>query len=500
MAQKKELWMMSWWPRPGISARIFINLILLLCMVFGIGLTTIWYSSQLNSMLHRLIAEDMAAFQASREMETELANQKGFVTYYFLDHDPKWLNELAVHRGAFLDWYDRAVAVDKKPEHQALLDQIIEKYQKYVADKDQVIEMYQAGQREKGESLHWRVRERFFELNVLCIRYKEANQDHINSIRAEGQTKVDRIFTLTVVFMSAAIVLGVLLVFFLFTQILIPIRRLSRKTALENAQTASGNEVSVLSNHVHGLMENMDRARTELEQSQARLMNSEKMAMVGKLATEVAHSIRNPMTSINMRLFSLRRNLELTDFQQEDFEVVAEEMRRLDNIVRNFLEFSRPHKLKKQQILLSRIIDMTVELLSYRLELHCVSVIRKQKTDISMIDGDPELLKEVFVNLIVNACEAMENGGEVVVSEEEAFFPDGRPCVRITVADNGPGMNEAVLCRALEPFETTKPSGTGLGLFIAVRIVEEHGGTLGLDSKEGEGTTFVLTFPVSREK
>ena len=109
-------------------------------------------------------------------------------------------------------------------------------------------------------------------------------------------------------------------------------------------------------------MEEMDRARTELKQSKALLMNSEKMALVGKLATEVAHSIRNPMTSINMRLFSLKRNLEMSDVQKEDFEVVADEMRRLDNIVRNFLEFSRPHKLKKQKVNISDVIDMTIDL------------------------------------------------------------------------------------------------------------------------------------------
>jgi signal transduction histidine kinase len=256
----------------------------------------------------------------------------------------------------------------------------------------------------------------------------------------------------------------------------------------------------VLGHHVRGLMENMDRARSELKQSQAMLVNSEKMALVGKLATEVAHSIRNPMTSINMRLFSLKRNLELTDLQQEDFEVVSAEMRRLDNIVRNFLEFSKPHKLKKQQIYISRVIDMTLDLLCYRLELHSVSVVRKQSADLPPIEADPELLKEVFVNLMVNACEAMEDGGEIEIHEEAAFAENIGWAVLVKVSDNGPGMSEEVRTRALEPFETTKANGTGLGLFIAVRIVEEHGGTLELHSKEDEGTTFVMTFPAAGEQ
>lgn len=488
---------MARWRPPGISTRIFINLFMLLCATFGIGLTSIWYSVQFNTMLNQVIEKDMEALQASREMETELARQKGFVTYYFLDGDPKWLNELAVHRKSFIKWFQQAVEVDQKSEHKILLEQIHENYKRYKTDKDEVIELYQAGDRKAGEALHWKVRENFFELNDLCLRYKQANEFHIQQVRDESHSRLQRITAAVVIFMSLALVLAILLVFFMVTQVLIPIRRLSQKTATKEETSPAGNEVKVLSNHVRGLMANMDRARSELEQSQAMLVNSEKMALVGKLATEVAHSIRNPMTSINMRLFSLKRNLELTDFQQEDFEVVSAEMRRLDNIVRNFLEFSKPHKLKKQQINISRVIDMTLDLLCYRLELHSVSIVRKQSADLPPIEADPELLKEVFVNLMVNACEAMEDGGEIVISEEAAFAENIGRAVLVKVSDNGPGMSEEVRSRVLEPFETTKANGTGLGLFIAVRIVEEHGGTFELHSIEDEGTTFIMTFPAA---
>ncbi len=490
---------MKWWIRLGFSSRIFINMFLLLSTTFGMGVTSIWYADQFNKMLNQVIYEDMAALQASRAIETELANQKGFVTYYFLDGDAKWLNELAVHRREFVKWLEQAYEIDHKPVHIAMLDQIRSKYEKYVKDKDQVIELYQSGDRKKGEVLHWAVRKNFSELNDLCLQYIHATELNIKKVQATGHLRLKRISAVAVFLIAASLVLGVLLAFFMVTQILIPIRRLSRKTATKDETLTSGDEVRVLSTHVQGLMEDIDRTRSELEQSQELLMNSEKMALVGKLATEVAHSIRNPMTSISMRLFSLKRNLELTQFQQEDFEVVSEEMRRLDNIVRNFLEFSKPHKLKKQRIEVSKVIDMTVDLLCYRLELDAVSVVRKQSTRLPHIDGDPELLKEVFVNLIVNACEAMENGGEIMISEEEALAENIGRAVLVKVKDNGPGMSEEVRKRVLEPFETTKPEGTGLGLFIAVRIIKEHGGTLELQSKEGQGTTIVITFPASEE-
>ena len=327
----------------------------------------------------------------------------------------------------------------------------------------------------------------------------EANESNIKQVQAAGHLRLKRIFLFSAVFMSVSLVLVVLLAFVMVFQILAPIRRLSREAAETKNFSGSGDELRVLSTHVHGLMDDRNRTRSELEQSQELLVNSEKMVLVGRLATEVAHSIRNPMTSINMRLFSLKRNLSLTDVQKEDFEVVVEEMRRLDNIVRNFLEFSKPHKLKKQRLDISGIIDTTLELLSYRLELHSVTVVREQGSHLPPVDGDPALLKEVFVNLMVNACEAMETGGEIVIMEEEAIAENIGRALMVKVMDNGPGMSEEVQKRVLEPFETTKPEGTGLGLFIAVRIIKEHGGTLTLHSKEGEGTTFVITLPASEE-
>lgn len=490
---------MKWWRQLGLSIRIFIIMFLLLCTTFGMGLTAIWYADQFNKMLNTVIVEDMAALQASREIETELANQKGFVTYYFLDGDPKWLNELAVHRQAFMRWFNIAYKIDKKPAQRALLDQIQLKYGKYITEKDQVIGLYKGGDRRAGEALHWKVREHFFELNGLCIQYMHANEFNIKQVQEISHLRLKRISTTAVIFMSASLLLVILLAFVMISQVLVPIRRLAKNTTVSESIGSTGNEVRTLSRRVYSLMKDMDRTRSELEQSQELLLNSEKLALCGKLATEVAHSIRNPMTSINMRLFSLKRSLELSDFQQEDFEVVSEEMRRLDNIVRNFLEFSRPHKLKKQRIIISEVIDKTLDLLCHRLELHSVDIIRKQSAKLPAIEADSELLKEVFVNLMVNACEAMQDGGEIVISEEEALAEKIGRAVVVKVQDNGPGMSEEVRKRVLEPFETTKADGTGLGLFIAVRIIEEHGGTLELRSKEGQGTMFILTFPASEE-
>jgi signal transduction histidine kinase len=221
--------------------------------------------------------------------------------------------------------------------------------------------------------------------------------------------------------------------------------------------------------------------------------------MVGKLAAGVAHSIRNPLTSVKMRLFSLERSLQLSPTEKEDMEVISEEIRHLDTIVRNFLEFSRRPKLKIQSVSPSDIVDMAIQLLRHRLESYGVAVELYRQRRLPNIEADPEQLKEVLVNLIVNACDATGEGGKILIREEEGVTDPVGHVVVIRVSDNGPGVPEVIKDKIFQPFFSTKEEGTGLGLSIAARIVEDHSGCLSLRSKEGKGATFIITLPCKAE-
>jgi len=219
------------------------------------------------------------------------------------------------------------------------------------------------------------------------------------------------------------------------------------------------------------------------------------MALVGKLAAGVAHSIRNPLTSVKMRLFSLERHLELSSTQKEDLEVISEEIRHIDNIVRSFLEFSRPPKLQMQKTSLSDVVDSALTLLSHRLESYGVTVEVKRAERLPEIGGDPEQLKEVLVNLILNSCEAMVDGGKITIQEGKGqVVPLGRVAF-LKYSDNGPGVPASIRDKIFQPFYSTKEEGTGLGLSIASRIIQEHSGFIELTSREGEGAIFIITLP-----
>jgi signal transduction histidine kinase len=286
-----------------------------------------------------------------------------------------------------------------------------------------------------------------------------------------------------------------LLAFVFVYQILEPLRRLTLEAYRAAVPARSENEVKALSRGVRVLLHDVDHTQSELVRSRESLLQAEKMALVGKLAAGMAHSIRNPFTSVKMRLFSLGRSLDLDAVQRDDFDVITEEIRHIDTIVQNFLEFSRPPKLKMQPVDPSSVVDSALRLLEHRLKAYGMTVAVDRPVPLPLVRADAEQLKEVLVNLVVNACEAMAPGGRISIEERPAPFGTHGQAAVIRVRDDGPGIPPHLVEKVFQPFFSTKEQGTGLGLSIAQRIIGEHSGSLEVESIDGKGAVFTITLP-----
>jgi signal transduction histidine kinase len=488
------------WTYISLRARILLLLgALMLTSLIG-GLVTIWHTGAADTLFISLIDKNLASYQAAEGLEIALLKQKGYLTYYFLDGNPEWLDKLKQDHESFLDWLAKANTSATTPVITKILDKISSKYRHYNTEREQVINLYKNGQRDEGARLHGEIRHQFLEIYELCENYKLISQEVISQIKDDSRSQAVFIKTMAFVVMPSVVFLGLLLAYILIKQLLEPIRQLSMETGVSADAPGAGDEVQALSRRVHDLIENVDQAQSKLERSQEHLLQSEKMAMVGKLAAGVAHSIRNPLTSVKMRLFSLGRTLDFSPTQHEDFEVISEEIRHIDTIVGNFLEYSRPPKLTMQKISPSDVVDNALQLLRHRLESYNVEVKLKRPRPLPEVWADPDQLKEVLVNLLTNACEAMGTGGSIILREGETFLQSIGQVVTIQVSDNGPGIPESVQDKIFQPFFSTKEEGTGLGLSIAARILGEHGGWLDLESREGLGTTFTLNLPYRKIK
>lgn len=484
------------WNRISLRNRIYLILAALLFITVSGGAVMVWYTYQMEGLLASIISRDLAAYQSAEALENALINQKGFVSYFFIDGDPDWLRQLGEYRQIFKERLTDASSLAAKEQEKAVIKQIESNYESYIVSKDRVIDYYRNGESEAGAILHEKVRGLFFNILDLCEKYKKLQTNKIIRASEESHIRAVKLRGIAGIAMFFAFLLVVLFAFFLAKHILGPVRKLALEVDRNGDFLSSENEIKALSSSVRGLIQDANHTQSELEKSREHLLQTEKMALVGKLAAGMAHSIRNPFTSVKMRLFSLSRSLELSGSQEEDFEVISEEIRHIDNIVQNFLEFSRPPRLKMHQISPSIVVDSAIQLLGHRLKSYGVSIKVIRKHPLPEIQADPEQLKEVIVNIIVNACESLKDGGSIVIHEEESFVEPLKNVAVLRIGDNGPGIPESIQDKILQPFFTTKEDGTGLGLSITARIVEEHGGWLDIKSREGEGTTFIITLPI----
>ncbi|MFH0729924.1 MAG: ATP-binding protein [Pseudomonadota bacterium] len=485
------------WSRSTLRTRLSgILTALVLISVIGGGVM-IWYTYRMEGLLSDIINKHLAAFEAAEALETTLVNQKGFVSYYFMDKDPDWLRQLGEYRQIFKSRLDQAKRNANTQALNDILEQIEKEYNRYIEAKDQVIVLYKVDRIEEGAALHKQVRGSFFIILGLCEKYKQIHKEQIMQARDTTHSQARHLRITAAAAAGVSFLLAIGLILFLVNQILAPVHRLAEEAGgRADERIEEKNEITSLHRSVQGLLDDVDSTRQELEKSREHLLQSEKLALVGKLAAGMAHSIRNPFTSVKMRLFSLSRALELTDTQKDDLTVISDEIRHIDTIVQNFLEFSRPPRLQIQQISPSVVVDQALQLLVHRLNSYAVKITLHREAQLPRILIDPEQLKEVLVNLIVNACEAMDSGGKIIIGEKVAIMPGMGNAAIIELSDNGPGIPEAILEKVFQPFFTTKEEGTGLGLSIASRIIEEHQGRLEVHSPEGSGTTFRILLPI----
>lgn len=237
---------------------------------------------------------------------------------------------------------------------------------------------------------------------------------------------------------------------------------------------------------------------TDLLVLEEQVRRSEKLSALHTLSAGVAHEIRNPLSAIDLNLHLLQEEVAADppnpEAVQRYFDIVNAEVRRMRGIADNFLRFARPTSLVLGDVNLAEVARHIGDLVRYEAQERGVSVVVDFPDTLPAVSGDETQLAQVFLNLMINAVQAMPRGGTLRVSGTTRAA-DGRPVIEVAVSDTGVGINKADLTKVFEPFFSTKPDGNGLGLAIAYRIVEDHGGTIRAESDEGVGTTFVLSFP-----
>ena len=239
----------------------------------------------------------------------------------------------------------------------------------------------------------------------------------------------------------------------------------------------------------------------ELKRSQALLSRAEKLSFLGNMAARLAHEIKNPMTAIGTFIQMLPQKYDDEEFRTEFYEIAMEETARVNNLIAELLDLAKTRESHFELNDVNELIDKMILLTSPQSHSKHIDIVRNYAPDIGQVWMDPEKIKQVILNLLSNAIDFTPDGGRIEFTTKIIMKSGKGEAVQIVIKDNGPGISQPIIDKVFDPYFTTRHkssihNGTGLGLFIAHKNMQDHGGTIEVKSKvDDEGTTFTLTLP-----
>jgi len=241
------------------------------------------------------------------------------------------------------------------------------------------------------------------------------------------------------------------------------------------------------------LEKRVEERTKELREMQDYLLQSEKLRSLGKIAAGVAHEINNPLTSILINTHLMLERLEKSHVFYENLSLIADETARCTQIVKGLLEFARQNPPQKTFTNINELIERTSQLLENQASFQNIRISKDLNAGLPPLKLDRNKIQQVFWNLLLNACEAMPEGGQIAISSS---LSEDKKSIAVRFADSGVGIPKENITKLFDPFFTTKSSGTGLGLAVSYGIIEQHDGRIEVKSEVGRGTVFTLSFPV----
>ncbi|MEW5900569.1 MAG: ATP-binding protein [Acidobacteriota bacterium] len=274
--------------------------------------------------------------------------------------------------------------------------------------------------------------------------------------------------------------------------------RISRGDFSQTIAIASEDEIGNLARSFNAMTKDLLETRQRIEEANRRLIQAEKLASIGRISATIAHEIRNPLTSVKLNIQKVAENDRLGEEEKEHLGISQEGIGQIEKFIKELLNFTRVSDLNPERFSIVQIVEEAIKMLKGSFQEKQIVLERNYAENLPLVLVDGDKMRQVFLNILRNGVEAVEPGGQVSLSlslvEEK-----GVKRIRARVSDNGCGIPEQDWENIFEPFFTTKPSGFGLGLANARKIVEQHKGSIRVVKKKGKGTVFEVRLPSEGE-
>ncbi len=497
-----------------LMVRMVVPTTILALGLLLLGGVAAWYLHRLQREASRLLVASVAKVRTAEELELISYRLRARLNEFLLTGDHVQLAAVPALQDEAASWIADAKGLADSPQEEKLLAEIERGYGQFLAEYQKVNRDPPPPQ-QRGAILHLVQHVTREEILRPAAEYRDLNQKLMAAASRRAQGIADRMgLTLLLLGMCGAVA-GLLAGFGIargvqrsMVQLAVPIRDATGKLAEVVGPITVFSDPSFrgLETALQQLSDKIGAMVERVHESHRAAARAEHLAAVGQLAAGLAHELRNPLTSMKVLVQGAGEQDGSAGLRGRDLAIVEEEIDRLNRTIQTFLDYARPPEPEKNRFQLRDVVQQTVSLLSTRAAQLGIRIRTQLPAAKLAMQADEGQVRQVLLNLLINALEASPQGGTVTVCMD--YEPQAMPAaltaeaapaagyVRLEVADNGSGLPAELGKRIFEPFVSTKDTGTGLGLAICKRIVEEHGGSIAATNRRGGGALFTVRLPM----
>ncbi len=471
-------------------------------LFFTVCLLSVRYVHRLHTSLEEILDDSVTSLQAAQELEIRVRQLRYHTLLYLLDPKPERLIPIEDDEKRFEAAFEVARAASNTDEETVLVRTIDKAYMEYKEDQHHLRAIAQKKPLldvPKVSDTH-PVR-----LVVIpCQDLLRLNKDRMSQ-SAEESHRLSREAYLAMIILGIAGPIGGLAIGIgVMRGLRQSIYRLSVRVQdlaqhferdVGSVSLVADGDVEAMEDKMKFIVHKVEEAAKQLQEQQRELLRTEQLAQVGQLAAGLAHEVRNPLTGIKLLVEAALRPQARRPLNNEDTELILREVRRLEQTVQRFLNFARLPAPQTARCDLRDLVHQAWEVVQIRARQQQVEPVFQLPPDAVMVTVDPGQFTTVLVNLFLNALDAVGSAGRLEVH----LTPADQGTIRLRVCDSGPGISAEIQERLFQPFASDKAHGTGLGLFISGRILEEHGGAISAANRPEGGACFTITLPVVME-
>ncbi len=490
----------------NISYKMIVWALVTTSVLLAGGYFMISYIYKIQEENNRLIEENVQNARVAKELKLSLYSIRAASLTYLFDRSPERIADLQQKQNEFLNLLEKSKETTKSTEANLLFQRISALFSNYQQTLKNALELHRMGRISQPNAL-------IVHASNDLIKTIDENADNfiIANENAQAELRVSILkndYIIRKATMALGIggaLLGLILGWFIARIIINPIYKLVLKVRdaagsemVEHIRMSPGKELEELDEHINRLIRRINKAHEDLQKNRLLLEQSNKFAAIGKIAPALAHEIRNPLTSVKLLIYTMMQEEDLSREKLHDFEIISHEISRVEGFLQKFLKYARPAKPQIQSVEIEPVIQEVLYLMSAQLKQNNIQVMENYSTKGSFIQVDPDMIKQILMNLILNAIESMGNKGEMSILTRIKPDQKNKQFLELSISDSGPGIPQEIVDTLFDPFVKGKDQGIGLGLSISQRIAEQHQGWISAANNSGKGASFTIHLPVKQ--